>query len=456
MVLYFVIGVVLILIVVTGIVCYKSGFSKGSISGIILEEKVNVLRSQLADLKCDYEVRLQTQRDNAIALAQTQRDNAIALAQAQEKQFNKIIERQEESIKAQLKLASHEILERHSDDLSAVNKTQLSEIVDPLKEKISKWEASIGKVEEEYRTRMSELDATIKTTLEYTTQVGQRADRLANALVSENKTQGNFGEMRLRTMLVEMGFEEGVQFKEQETLRDSQGFAVTSDDSGKKLIPDVMLYFPDKRDIVIDSKISLTAFERYHNADSDEAKEVALRDHIKSVRQHVKELAHKDYSSFIVNGHQKLDFVVMYMPVEGALQLALASDPNLWKEAYDQGVFITGSQNLYALLRVLDLSWKQVQQVRNQKEIMDEANRIIERTQLFYERMLNLEKQFGDVFKAFNQIKTVVAPDGPSIVTSARNLISYGAKESPKKKQLPKAENALLEAENALEEEAEA
>lgn len=450
--IYIISVIVIVLVIVIVIVSYKLGLSKGSVKGMVLEEKVNILESQIETVKKEYEgrltaertqfeLRLDSEKKEYESRLQSERDTAKSMAEAQQKQFEQIIERQEESIKAQMKVASQEILNKQSEGLNSANKTQLSEIVDPLKEKIAKWEESISKVEGEYRERMSTLDATIKTTLDYTTRVGERADRLANALVSENKTQGNFGEMRLRTMLIEMGFEEGVQFKEQETLRDAQGFVVNADDSGKRLIPDVMLYFPDKRDIVIDSKISLTAFERYHNADTEEEKEVALRDHVKSVRSHVKELAHKDYSNYILTGHQKLDFVVMYMAVEGAMQLALATDPNLWKEAYDQGVFITGSQNLYALLRVLDLSWKQVQQVRNQKEIMDEANRIIDRTQLFYERMLNIEKQFNDVQKAFDQIKTVVAPEGPSIVTAARKLIAYGAKESPKKKSLPRIES---------------
>lgn len=432
--IYIIIAVSLVLIAISSYIFYKQGVAKGEVKGIVLESL------------------LEQEKETAKALLEKERENSRAMLDIQQKQFNEIIARQEESIKAQMKVASQEILNKQSEGLSSVNKTQISEIVDPLKEKIAKWEESIGKVEEEYRQRMLSLDATIKTTLNYTTQVGERADRLANALLSENKTQGNFGEMRLRTMLIEMGFEEGMQFKEQETLRDSQGFAVAADESGKRLIPDVMLYFPDKRDVVIDSKISLTAFERYHNASTDEEKEIALREHVKSVRNHVKELSHKDYSSYILTGHQKLDFVVMYMAVEGAMQLALATDPNLWKEAYDQGVFITGSQNLYALLRVLDLSWKQVQQVRNQKEIMDEANRIIERTQLFYERMLNIEKQFNDVQKAFDQIKIVVAPDGPSIVTAARKLISYGAKENTKKKALPKADTEKIDTEESIEE----
>jgi len=438
--IYYIIAGSVILLIIASVVAYKLGFSKGSIPGIALQEKVNGLQNSLIDSKSSAEKLLQQTKEEYEKRLSVEREAAKTLAEAQQKRFDQLIERQEESIKAQLKMASQEILTKQTEGLSSANKSQLSEIVDPLKEKIAKWEENISKVEEEYRIRMSSLDATIKSTLDRTEQVGARADRLANALTRENKTQGNFGEMRLRSMLIDMGFEEGVQFKEQETMRDSQGLAITSDEGGKRLIPDVMLFFPDGRDIIIDSKISLTAFERYHNAENDDEKDLALKEHVKSVRSHVNELSHKDYSKYIIDGHQKLDFVVMYMAVEGALQLALATDPNLWKEAYDQGVFITGSQNLYALLRVLDLSWKHVQQVRNQKEIMEEANRMIERTQLLYDRLLLVEKQFHDVESAFENVKTVAAPTGPSIITSARKLISYGAKESPKKKSLPKVD----------------
>lgn len=456
------ITVAIVVAALAGLVGFFWGKSRSEAAGLrqMAEEKENY-ELRLREEQTKAETRIAEERSRAEKQVEEERQRAdLRVAEEQKKAEKRIeqlhsdrevqmerlsawIKEQEADIKAHMNLTANELLSKQSAGLNDANRTQISEIVDPLKEKILQWETSINKVEESYRERMSALDATIRTTLERTEQVGARADRLANALTSENKTQGNFGEMRLRQMLLDMGFEEGVQFKEQETMRDAQGFVINAEDNGQRLIPDVMLYFPDNRDIVIDSKLSLTAFERYHNAANDDEKNLALKEHVRSVRCHVEELSRKDYSKYIVEGHQKLDFVVMYMPVEGALQLALSADPNLWKEAYDRGVFITGSQNLYALLRVLDLSWKQVQQVRNQKEIMAEANRIIERTQLFHERLLAMEKQFQGVQNAFDNLRTVTAPNGPSIITSARQLISYGAKENPKKQPLPK--NQLVE-----------
>lgn len=451
------IAISIVLAVVAGVAGFFWGKNRSEADGLrkMAVEKES-FEWRLREEQSKTEVRVAEERERAERLVREERQRADlrveeelrkaearieqlhADREAQMERFSAWMKEQEADIKAHMNLTANELLSKQSAGLSDANRTQISEIVDPLKEKIQQWETSISKVEESYRERMSILDATIRTTLERTEQVGARADRLANALTSENKTQGNFGEMRLRQMLLDMGFEEGVQFKEQETMRDAQGFAINAEDNGQRLIPDVMLYFPDNRDIVIDSKLSLTAFERYHNASNDDEKNLALKEHVRSVRNHVEELSRKDYSKYIVQGHQKLDFVVMYMPVEGALQLALSADPNLWKEAYDRGVFITGSQNLYALLRVLDLSWKQVQQVRNQKEIMAEANRIIERTQLFHERLLAMEKQFQGMQNTFDNLRTVTAPNGPSIITSARQLIAYGAKENPKKQPLPK------------------
>ena len=146
------------------------------------------------------------------------------------------------------------------------------------------------------------------------------------------------------------------------------------------------------------------------------------------------ELSRKNYAQYIRNGHATLDFVVMYVYNEGALQLALANDPALWKEAYDRHVIISGGQNLYALLRVLEISWKQMRQVENQQEIMRCANEIVNRTQLFYERFLKVEEQLDKTRRAFDEVKSSTASTGSSIITSARQLISYGASENPKRK----------------------
>ena len=350
-------------------------------------------------------------------------------------------DRQSQLIREQINSASEQILKRRSEELSANNREQLATILNPLQENLRQMREAVDKSGREQAISMERLDQSIKENLKQAHEVGQSADRLAQALTSENKVQGDFGELRLRTLLENMGLEEGVQFEEQVTLRDEQGNTLLGE-GGNRMIPDVILHFPDNRDVVIDSKMSLKAFEDYFN-DTDDAsrQEQDLRRHIASVRQHVRELAHKNYSNYLGNGNNKLDFVVMYIYSESAVQLALANDPTLWKEAYDHGVIISGSQTLYMMLRVLEMTWRQVRQAENQDKIMTAADELINRVQMFYERFQSADEQLNKTQKAFDSLRAITAPTGTSIATSANKLLKYGAKESSKRKaKLPRQE----------------
>lgn len=344
------------------------------------------------------------------------------------------LEQQSALIREQINNASEQILKKRAEELQRNNTEQLSTILTPLHERLQQMREAVEKSERGQSLAMERLDAVIKENLRQVHEVGERADKLAEALTSENKTQGDFGELRLRTLLINMGLEEGVQFEEQATMRDERGKTIYEEENGRRMMPDVILHFPDDRDVIIDSKMSLKAFEEYFNAESEEDKARALTRHIASVRSHVKELAHKNYSSYIRKGRQKLDFVLMYVYSESALQLALANDVTLWKEAYDQGVVISGSQNLYMILRVLEMTWRQVRQAENQEEIMKVADEVINRVQMFYERFLDVEDQLEKTRKAFDSLKTNTSPSGKSIITAASKLLDYGAKENPKRK----------------------
>lgn len=344
------------------------------------------------------------------------------------------LEQQSTLIREQINNASEQILKKRAEELQRNNTEQLSTILTPLHERLQQMREAVEKSERGQSLAMERLDAVIKENLRQVHEVGERADKLAEALTSENKTQGDFGELRLRTLLINMGLEEGVQFEEQATMRDERGKTIYEEENGRRMMPDVILHFPDDRDVIIDSKMSLKAFEEYFNAESEEDKARALTRHIASVRSHVKELAHKNYSSYIRKGRQKLDFVLMYVYSESALQLALANDVTLWKEAYDQGVVISGSQNLYMILRVLEMTWRQVRQAENQEEIMKVADEVVNRVQMFYERFLDVEDQLEKTRKAFDSLKTNTSPSGKSIITAASKLLDYGAKENPKRK----------------------
>lgn len=388
----------------------------------------------------------QEQKQQHEALQEEQKKARLEERQQQDEQMRQ----QLTLIREQMNSASEKILKERAEQLSAVNKEQLSGILTPLQTHIQQMREAVERSDREHNSTMQRLDATIKTSIEQSRQVGERADKLAQALTGENKTQGNFGELRLKQLLEGMGLQEGEQFTLQETIRDKDGYVVYEEE-GHRLIPDAILHFPDKRDVIIDSKMSFTAFEDYHNAETEAQRQDALKRHLTSMRNHVNELSRKNYSKYIAEGHAKLDFVLMYVFSESALQLALTNDATLWKDAYDRGVIITGSQNLYTMLRVLEMTWKQVRQVENQQKIMECANMIVDRVQLFAERFESVKQQLQKTQDSFDKLESITAETGQSILTPASRLLKMGASQNPKRKKQLQQEQAL---ENAEENEA--
>lgn len=408
-----------------------------------------VMRSKVGALQHLMEVSKQLQEEQKLQHEQYEQEQKI-LRQEQKEQQEEQMRQQLSLIREQMNSASEKILKERAEQLSAVNKEQLSGILTPLQTHIQQMREAVERSDREHNSTMQRLDATIKTSIEQSRQVGERADKLAQALTGENKTQGNFGELRLKQLLEGMGLQEGEQFTLQETIRDKDG-NVVYEEEGHRLIPDAILHFPDKRDVIIDSKMSFTAFEDYHNAETEVQRQDALKRHLTSMRNHVNELARKNYSKYIAEGHAKLDFVLMYVFSESALQLALTNDATLWKDAYDRGVIITGSQNLYTMLRVLEMTWKQVRQVENQQKIMECANMIVDRVQLFAERFESVKQQLQKTQDSFDKLESITAETGQSILTPASRLLKMGASQNPKRKKQLQQEQAL---ENAEENEA--
>jgi len=400
-----------------------------------------VMRSKVGAVQQLLEISKQQQEEQKKqheALQEEQKKVRLEERQQQEEQMRQ----QLSLIREQMNSASEKILKERAEQLSAVNKEQLSGILTPLQTHIQQMREAVERSDREHNSTMQRLDATIKTSIEQSRQVGERADKLAQALTGENKTQGNFGELRLKQLLEGMGLQEGEQFTLQETIRDKDG-NVVYEEEGHRLIPDAILHFPDKRDVIIDSKMSFTAFEDYHNAETEAQRQDALKRHLTSMRNHVNELARKNYSKYIAEGHAKLDFVLMYVFSESALQLALTNDATLWKDAYDRGVIITGSQNLYTMLRVLEMTWKQVRQVENQQRIMECANMIVDRVQLFAERFESVKQQLQKTQDSFDKLESITAESGQSILTPASRLLKMGASQNPKRKKQLQQEQAL-------------
>ena len=356
----------------------------------------------------------------------------------------KQVEDQLALIKEQMRTTSEAVLKARQEELGMKNKEQVSSIVDPLQKSLKDMEEALNKSKEQQKEALTRLDETIRLNMEKSATLGETADRLTRALTGEVKVQGNFGELKLRQLLEDLELREGEQYDTQETLRDKAGKNAKGDD-GKGLVPDFILHFPNNRHVVVDSKMSLTDYERYMNAaDDNPQKSLFLKSHIDSVRAQVKRLARKEYTKYLPEGYNRLNFAIMYIPIEGALNLALLNDTSLWREAYDQGVMILGPQTMYMNLRVLEMMWTQVRQLKNQQVMIDAANMVIERVQDFGMRFMDVESSMNDAVKKITKLKITTSESGQSIITAAKKLLKAGARENRKKKTLDEMDESIF------------
>ena len=410
----------------------------------MLADQADASDKRIAELKLAHEQQLQQIKEaSELQLAQA-KEAAEQQIDALRQMNREQVENQLKLIKEQMQTTSEEVLKRRQEELGERNREQVSKIIDPLQQSLKDMQEALDKSKEQQSEALTRLDETIKVNMQKSAALGETADRLTRALTGEVKVQGNFGELKLKQLLEDLELKEGEQFDTQETLRDKAGNIAKGDD-GKGLIPDFILHFPNNRHVVVDSKMSLTDYERYMNAeDGTPEKTEYLKSHIASVRAQVKRLAKKEYSKYLPNGYNRLNFAIMYVPIEGALNLALFNDSTLWREAYDQGVMILGPQTMYMNLRVLEMMWTQVRQLSNQQAMMDAANSVIDRVQDFGMRFMDVESSMNDTIKKIAKLKITTADNGASIITAARNLLKAGAKENKKKKTLAEMDDSIF------------
>lgn len=439
--------VAIVAAIIIGVVAYS--YSKR------IADLKDVHNKQIAELKEAHEKQIAELKEAQTAqLEQLKAAQAAQLEQVkegQQKQIEALREMNREQVESQMKLireqmqtTSEEILKRRQDELGERNKEQVSKIIDPLTQSLKSMREAFDKSKEQQNEALTRLDATIKVNMEKSAALGETADRLTRALTGEVKVQGNFGELKLKQLLEDLELKEGEQFDTQETLRDKAGKQAKGDD-GRGLIPDFILHFPNNRHVVVDSKMSLTDYERYMNAeDGTPEKSEYLKAHITSVRAQVKRLARKEYTKYLPEGYNRLNFAIMYVPIEGALNLALLNDTTLWREAYDEGVMILGPQTMYMNLRVLEMMWTQVRQLKNQQAMIDAANIVVERVQDFGMRFIDVETSMNSTVEKMAKLKVSTAESGRSIITAAKSLLKAGAKENKKKKSLDEMDNTVF------------
>lgn len=328
--------------------------------------------------------------------------------------------------------------------LNKENQESMDHITQPLKQAISEMRQAINDNTKDHTAQTASLKEQLRLMMETGREMSEKAEGLANVLRRDNKISGNMGEIILGDLLASQGLTEGIHYELQARLRDELGRPLKHDETGREMQPDVILHYPQGQDAVIDSKVSLVAYQRYVNAETPEEKERALQEHIKSIRSHVNELSRKDYSKYIKAPREAIDFVIMFVPFESSLQLALANDPTLWRDAFEHKVFVTGEQNLLGILHMIHIAWVQNQQAENQQKVFGIAEQLLDRLGDFIQRYNKLGEHIELVRKDFDAAGNKLFTGRQSVVQKGRELIDLGGKENPNRR-IPKAELSIAD-----------
>ena len=257
----------------------------------------------------------------------------------------------------------------------------------------------------------------------------ESADELTRVFRHAGRVQGNWGEIVLNELLESQGLTENVHYELQSSIRDASGDVVRNDnDHGMR--PDVILHLDQKREVIIDSKVSLTAFMDYVNAEDENDRQKFLRAHVESIQKHVKELAAKDYSSYVKPPKVKMDYVIMFVPNTGALWAAIGAQPDLWRNAMEKNVYIADEQTLFAALRIINMTWTQIAQAQNHEKVYALANELMDRVGQFMDRYKAIGKALENAGKAYEAADKKLQPTGQSIIQTCAKLQKLGAKQS--------------------------
>ena len=331
----------------------------------------------------------------------------------------KEIESMHEKLQMQFKNLANEILDEKTKKFTDQNKSNLADILTPLKEKILEFERKVEQTNKESIERNSALKEQITGLKELNLQITKEAENLTRALKGESKTQGNWGEFVLESILEKAGLNKGDQYEVQ--------VSKTSEE-GKRLQPDVVVNLPEDKHIIIDSKVSLTAYEKYASAENDIDKEAAIKNHLLSIRSHIKGLGEKNYQTLYEIG--SLDFVLLFMPIESAFSLAVQNDPGLFTDAYDRNIVIVSPSTLIATLRTIASIWRQENQNKNALEIARQGGQLYDKFVAFSEDLIKIGENLNTTKKNYDQAMNKLSAGKGNLVNRADKLRELGAKAS--------------------------
>lgn len=383
---------------------------------------------------------LKKELESQALLHQSEVNSQKEMSRQAQENYEKALKEMKETVVNSMTAETEKLLKAREKELKEGNQNNMDGILKPLKESISAMEKAMkdnASSHLETTAKLSEqLKNAVKEMQEKTSDVGRKADTLSEALTGKPKVQGCFGENFLDAILAGEGLQEGTHYTREAANEDLSR-------------PDFVFHFKDgyeEKDLVVDSKVSLTAFVDYMNATTPEEKSAALDRHIKSVRKHIEELSRKEYAK--KRAKSFADYVLMFMPRDMAFRVALEADPMLWQEAYQKNVLIATEQTIMPFLKIIQLTWNKFQQDTNTQKITVAAQNMIDRVGAFYDAYIDLGKKLKSVTSAYNSGISKLKEGGQSITTSAKQVMELGVKRSKGKEFIVPDQMIEIESDN--------
>lgn len=383
----------------------------------LAEERYTMVAKELTDVKPELsqERNKNLELSNQLTQVKTEHKNLQSKLVEQKEELEKLNER----FALEFKNLANEIFEEKSKKFTEQNKTNIHDLLNPLKEKIGEFQKKVEDSNKEGAERNASLVQQIKHLSDLNKQITKEAENLTKALKGDSKAQGNWGEVILERILEKSGLEKGREYETQ--------VSETGDD-GKRYQPDVVIKLPDNKHVIVDSKVSLTAYERFVNEENDTERLTQLKLHINSIKAHVKGLSEKSYQNLY--GLDGLDFVLLFIPIEPAFTLAVQHDPDLFNDAYAKNIVIVSPTTLIATLRTIASIWKQEYQNKNAIEIARQGGALYDKFQSFTEDLISIGKHLNGTQKAYQESMKKLSEGSGNLVKRAETLKKLGAKAS--------------------------